>query len=63
MICGENSLINPLIATDKNMKSVLFFLALSATLIITSCYSNSSKESGSDSTEKTAPMPSRSDRY
>ena len=45
------------------MKSVLFFLALSATLIITGCYSNSSKESGSNSSEKTAPMPTRSDRY
>jgi hypothetical protein len=45
------------------MKSLLFLLTLSVTLMATGCYSNSTKESGTDSTEQTAPTPSRSGGY
>ncbi len=45
------------------MKSILLLLTLGVALLTTGCYSNTTKESGTDSTEKTAPMPSRSGGY
>lgn len=43
---------------------VLATVFMLATLLVTSgCYSDSTKEAGSDSTERSAPAPSRSSGY
>jgi predicted nucleic acid-binding Zn ribbon protein len=45
------------------MKTLLAIFLVGITLMTAGCYSNATKESGTDSTEKTSPTPSRSGRY
>ena len=45
------------------MRALIVVLTLGFTFVTAGCYSNDTKESGSDSTEQSAPTPSRSGRY
>ncbi|MBT8120519.1 MAG: hypothetical protein KJN89_12475 [Gammaproteobacteria bacterium] len=45
------------------MKNILLALILGSPLLAAGCNSNPAKESGTDSSEQSAPTPSRSGRY
>ncbi len=45
------------------MKTLLFSLLLGMTFITAGCYSNTAKDSSTDTTEQSAPTPSRSGGY